>query len=218
MLRAGERVGVGVSGGADSVALLLLLVELRDELGIVLSVAHMNHKLRGAASDADEKFVAKLAEKHGLTVYSESVDVAAKARGKKRIWRMRRGGRGTSYSRDWWQKGKSSGWPWRTRRTIRRRRCWRTFCGGRDWRAWAEFIRGRNVLYGQCSAFDERNYESTCARKNRGGARTRRIEICRERGRRFGRNCCRFWRENFRAAWWSILARLRTSRRRMSGF
>ena len=83
MLRAGERVGVGVSGGADSVALLLLLVELRDELGIVLSVAHMNHKLRGAASDADEKFVAKLAEKHGLTVYSESVDVAAKARGEK---------------------------------------------------------------------------------------------------------------------------------------
>ncbi len=83
MLRAGERVGVGVSGGADSVALLLLLVELRDELGIVLSVAHLNHKLRGAASDADEKFVAKLAEKHGLTVYSESVDVAAKARREK---------------------------------------------------------------------------------------------------------------------------------------
>jgi tRNA(Ile)-lysidine synthase len=83
MLRAGERVGVGVSGGADSVALLLLLVELRRELGIVLTVAHMNHKLRGVASDADEKFVAKLAEKHGLTRYSESVDVAAKARREK---------------------------------------------------------------------------------------------------------------------------------------
>jgi len=79
MLRAGERVGVGVSGGADSVALLLLLVELREKLGIVLSVAHLNHKLRGAASDADEKFVAKLAAKHGLTLYSESLNVAAKA-------------------------------------------------------------------------------------------------------------------------------------------
>lgn len=83
MLRAGERVGVGVSGGADSVALLLLLLELREGFGIVLSVAHLNHKLRGAASDADEGFVAKLAAKHGLALYSESVDVSAKARREK---------------------------------------------------------------------------------------------------------------------------------------
>jgi tRNA(Ile)-lysidine synthase len=80
MLRAGERVGVGVSGGADSVGLLLLLLELCDELGIVLSVAHLNHKLRGAFSDGDEKFVAKLAAKHGLMFHAESVDVAAKAK------------------------------------------------------------------------------------------------------------------------------------------
>jgi len=63
LLRAGDRVGVAVSGGADSVALLRLLIELRDELGIVLSVVHFNHKLRGKASDQDELFVAKLAEK-----------------------------------------------------------------------------------------------------------------------------------------------------------
>src|SRR5271170_8291653 len=66
MLRAGERVGVGVSGGADSVGLLMLLLELREELGIVVSVAHLNHKLRAKASEADEKFVAGLAAKHGL--------------------------------------------------------------------------------------------------------------------------------------------------------
>jgi tRNA(Ile)-lysidine synthase len=83
MLRAGERVGIGVSGGADSVGLLLLLVELREELGFVLRVAHLNHKLRGKASDADEKFVAKLAAKHGLEFYGESVDVAARARREK---------------------------------------------------------------------------------------------------------------------------------------
>src|SRR6476661_7894838 len=83
MLRAGERIGVGVSGGADSVALLLLLLELREKLGIVTSVAHLNHKLRAKASDADEKFVAKLAAKHGLTFHGESVDVAAKARREK---------------------------------------------------------------------------------------------------------------------------------------
>src|SRR5215469_7031904 len=45
--RPGQRIGVAVSGGADSVALLLLFLELREPLGIVLSVAHFNHRLRG---------------------------------------------------------------------------------------------------------------------------------------------------------------------------
>jgi len=80
MLRPGERVGVAVSGGADSVALLLLLLELREKLGIVISVVHFNHKLRGKASDADEAFVAKLAAKHGLEFHSASADVAKKAK------------------------------------------------------------------------------------------------------------------------------------------
>lgn len=69
-LRPGERVAVAVSGGADSVALLCLLEEVRTELGIVLSVAHVNHKLRGAESDEDERFVAELAAGHGFDCYS----------------------------------------------------------------------------------------------------------------------------------------------------
>ncbi len=72
-----------MSGGADSVGLLFLLVELREELGIVLSVAHLNHKLRGVAADADEKFVHALAAKLGLEFYGERVDVAARARREK---------------------------------------------------------------------------------------------------------------------------------------
>jgi tRNA(Ile)-lysidine synthase len=79
-LHAGERVGVAVSGGADSVALLLLLLGLRKKLGIVPSVVHFNHKLRGKASDGDETFVAKLAAKHGLEFHSASVYVAKKAK------------------------------------------------------------------------------------------------------------------------------------------
>src|SRR6266446_9835805 len=82
-LRAGERVGVAVSGGADSVALLLLLAELRKQLGIVLSVVHFNHKLRGKDSDRDEKFVAKLAEKYGLAFHAGRADIAAKAKSNK---------------------------------------------------------------------------------------------------------------------------------------
>src|SRR2546423_1031910 len=84
LFRPGERVGVAVSGGADSVALLLLMLELRKELGIVLSVVHFNHKLRGAASDADERFVAKLAAKHSLAFHLERADVASKAKREKR--------------------------------------------------------------------------------------------------------------------------------------
>jgi len=80
LLRAGDRVGVAVSGGIDSVALLRLLLELRGELGIVLSVVHFNHKLRGAESDADEKFVAELAREHDLEFPVDGDDVAEHAR------------------------------------------------------------------------------------------------------------------------------------------
>src|SRR5467141_2498384 len=76
MMQPGDRVGVAVSGGADSVAMLLLLLELGEKLGVVLRVVHFNHKLRGKASDADEEFVAKLAAKHGLEFHAASVHVA----------------------------------------------------------------------------------------------------------------------------------------------
>lgn len=72
-------MGVAVSGGADSVALLRLMLELRSELGVVLSVVHLNHKLRGADSDGDEQFVRELAAAHELEVVCESRDVKAHA-------------------------------------------------------------------------------------------------------------------------------------------
>ena len=80
LVRAGERIGVAVSGGADSVALLSLFVELRESLGFVVCVMHFNHKLRGKASDADEKFVAKLAAQRGLEFFVERENVAARAK------------------------------------------------------------------------------------------------------------------------------------------
>ena len=79
-LAPGQRVGVAVSGGADSVALLHLLLEKCQQTGIVLSVAHFNHKLRGKASDVDEKFVRKLAAEHGLEFFVAHEDIAARAK------------------------------------------------------------------------------------------------------------------------------------------
>ena len=83
VLRPGQRVAVAVSGGADSVALLMLLLEVRDKLGVVLSVAHVNHKLRGKSSDTDERFVADLAARHELMCFTERADVRAMAQRKK---------------------------------------------------------------------------------------------------------------------------------------
>jgi tRNA(Ile)-lysidine synthase len=79
LLKAGDRVGAAVSGGADSVALLHLLLELRKEIGIVLSLVHSNHQLRGAESAGDEQFVATLAQQHKLHLLHETGDVALHA-------------------------------------------------------------------------------------------------------------------------------------------
>jgi len=79
LLKAGDRVGVAVSAGADSVALLRLLLELRKELGIVLSVIHFNHKLRGAEAESDEQFVVGLARQNKLELHRDSGDVEGHA-------------------------------------------------------------------------------------------------------------------------------------------
>ncbi|MGO9519098.1 MAG: tRNA lysidine(34) synthetase TilS [Candidatus Korobacteraceae bacterium] len=80
LMRAGNRICVAVSGGADSVALLRALLELRAELGIVLAVAHFNHQLRGDGSQADEAFVVDLARQHGLEFSAGRADVREHAR------------------------------------------------------------------------------------------------------------------------------------------
>jgi tRNA(Ile)-lysidine synthase len=64
MAPEGARLGVAVSGGADSV----FLVEALRELGYELHVLHVNHGLRGEESEEDERFVRELARKHGLPV------------------------------------------------------------------------------------------------------------------------------------------------------
>jgi len=79
LVRPGERVGVAVSGGADSVALLRAMGELAPELGVVLFVLHLNHKLRGSESDDDRDFVAALATQLDLDCLIVSIDVAASA-------------------------------------------------------------------------------------------------------------------------------------------
>ena len=72
-----ETLLVGVSGGPDSVCLLHLLHQLEETLGLNLHVAHLNHMLRGAASDADARYVSRLAQRLGLGATVEGRDVLA---------------------------------------------------------------------------------------------------------------------------------------------
>lgn len=75
LVRAGDTVLVAVSGGADSVGLLRALHELRPALKIQLAVAHLNHGLRGKASDADADFVRRLAAERALPVHVARRDI-----------------------------------------------------------------------------------------------------------------------------------------------
>ncbi len=77
MIAPGGRVGVAVSGGADSVCLLYLLHELAPVLDLHLTVIHLNHKLRADESDRDQQFVRDLAGSLGYPLLANAVDVAA---------------------------------------------------------------------------------------------------------------------------------------------
>lgn len=79
-LPRGARVLAAVSGGADSVALAWVLAELAERGTLVLAgIGHLNHQLRGAEADADEAFVAALAERLRVPFRSERADVASLA-------------------------------------------------------------------------------------------------------------------------------------------
>jgi tRNA(Ile)-lysidine synthase len=75
----GDRICMAVSGGADSTALLRALLARQAELGIVLSVLHVEHGLRGASAARDAAFVAALAGKFSLPCQVIAVDTPKRA-------------------------------------------------------------------------------------------------------------------------------------------
>lgn len=75
LLRLGDRMLVAVSGGPDSIALLHLLYELKDQWDLHLEVAHLQHGIRGDAARQDAKFVERLAEELKLAFHIREVDL-----------------------------------------------------------------------------------------------------------------------------------------------
>ena len=76
LFKRGDKVLVACSGGADSSALLAALMELREEYGLRIAIAHFNHRLRRSAND-DERFVIRMAQKLRLPLYVRREDIRA---------------------------------------------------------------------------------------------------------------------------------------------
>ncbi|MBO4217733.1 MAG: tRNA lysidine(34) synthetase TilS [Clostridia bacterium] len=70
-----DGICVGLSGGADSVALLLVMLKLREEFGFTLSAMHIDHMLRGEESDRDREFCVSLCERLGVPLEVKRIDV-----------------------------------------------------------------------------------------------------------------------------------------------
>ena len=80
MFRDCRRVTVGVSGGADSCALLHILCALKEELSLEITAAHVNHGIRGEEADRDESFVKSFCKSLDVRLKTLHADVPALAR------------------------------------------------------------------------------------------------------------------------------------------
>ena len=82
MIEENDRLIVGVSGGADSICLLFILIELQKEISFDIVVVHVNHGLRGEEADADESYVKHICQENDLpfVAYFKNVELTAKKR------------------------------------------------------------------------------------------------------------------------------------------
>ena len=83
MITTEDKIIAGISGGADSVCLFCVLLELREKSGIEFIAVHINHGLRGADADTDEEFVRGLCDKYGIKLEVFHKDVVSIARKRK---------------------------------------------------------------------------------------------------------------------------------------
>ena len=75
IIKSGDKILVGLSGGPDSVCMLNLLCSIRDEEKIEVAAAHINHMLRGEEADKDEEYSKRLCESLGVRFFSKRIDI-----------------------------------------------------------------------------------------------------------------------------------------------
>lgn len=79
MWKYGAHIVAGISGGADSICLLLVLLELKESWGLHLTAVHVHHGLRGEEADEDEAFAERFCAENGVDFRSFHADAAAEA-------------------------------------------------------------------------------------------------------------------------------------------
>ncbi|HBJ1646649.1 TPA: tRNA lysidine(34) synthetase TilS [Clostridium botulinum] len=75
LIKSGDKILVALSGGPDSLCLLNILKELREELDIEIGAAHLNHLLRGEDAFKDEEFVISTCKEMNIPYYVKRVDI-----------------------------------------------------------------------------------------------------------------------------------------------
>lgn len=80
LFEKGDKVLIGLSGGADSVCLTHALFTLREDRQITLYAAHLNHGIRGSEAKRDEEFAGEFCKKLGIGFFSKTVDIPALSR------------------------------------------------------------------------------------------------------------------------------------------
>lgn len=75
LVEANDNILIGLSGGPDSMALLYVLLEIREEMDFDIFIAHVNHGVRGKEALEDEKFVKSLADRLGLPCFIKNVNM-----------------------------------------------------------------------------------------------------------------------------------------------
>ena len=190
LLKPGMRLAVGLSGGADSVALLRALAARSAELGLVLHAAHLHHGLRGAEADGDLEFCPRAGGGAGPAAFTKRAWTLPPRRGPmpkpaSRRETIEEAARRLRYA--WFRQlcpRAVHAWSMqsrrRTRSTTRRRRFSRSFCAGRGRKACAGIAsKARNPggarLCGRCWPRRAPRLRRIWANWARIGARTSRI-------------------------------------------
>ena len=83
LINSGDKIVLGVSGGPDSIAMLDILNQLKDEMNFEIYVVHVNHNIRGKDADGDEEYVKKYCEKYNIKFFAKKIDVPTIAKTEK---------------------------------------------------------------------------------------------------------------------------------------
>src|SRR5208283_3403414 len=77
LINKNDKILIAFSGGADSLALLLVLLKIQNEFNLTLHLVHINHKIRKKDSDLDAKYVKKIANQFHIPITIKSINIPA---------------------------------------------------------------------------------------------------------------------------------------------